>query len=169
MAGMKKVFLLLIVGAAVAVAGYIFLMQYVERVQIRDRIRELAGVLSSGDMAGINTAIDRQFFSKLMDASEDDDGILGREDWKRRWKEDLAVSGYRRFVVGVEMKEKLESGRLRGGRRVETEWHCGVTNEGGDKVWYDMVWFEEDGYWKVARIKELRVQSDAGPPPVEPH
>lgn len=174
---MKKVVILLIVGVAAAVAGFFVLRDYFAQAQIKVRLAELGGLVSSG--AGDWTLpLERDWWHRNMPSMADEFspaelaadpmGPMGRNDWVRFWKDentDLGGQGVIRVVdeSAVNFLERLEEGPWAGGWRVSWVWHQGVPNSGyGQRATYEGIWHHDEQFWRLARLKQLsRADADA--------
>ena len=174
---MKKVVILLILGVALAVAAFFVVRDYFAQSQLKIRLAELGGLVSSG-AGDWSIPLERDWWHRQMPSSTDEfppaeaaanPWPMGRNDWVRQWKEenaDLGGQGVIRVVDEANVSfERVQEGAWAGGWRVRWTWHQGGPNSGdGQRTNYEAIWHEDEEFWRIARLAQVgRVDTDQAP------
>jgi hypothetical protein len=177
----KKVLILLIVGAAACVAAFFALRDAFDKAQLRTRISELGGLASTSG-GSTQLSLERDWWHKDLPSKTDDfpeaeynanPPPYGRNDWYGEWQREnteLGGQGMLRMAADadIEFLERIAEGPYAGGWRVKWTWHQGVPNSGyGERATYEATWHYDDLFWRIVRLKLVgdKVRTDHGPTP----
>ncbi|MCI0339590.1 MAG: hypothetical protein L0216_00330 [Planctomycetales bacterium] len=159
--GAKKLTFLVAVGLAGAGAGFYYLTQYWTQVQIRDRVKELAKFLdASRNLQPGIPQLRRDWFGSKVDTEREQELCV---EWNREnsYAPEREVLSYQ---VKGELKPPLNPNDvgLEGGLEVVTDW---ALNYSGSRtgLTYRMVFFYEDGLWKLGRLEQVGDYRDLPP------
>jgi len=177
---MKKVIIVFIVAIAAGVAIFFVARELLYKSQLRTRCEELGGLVgNSGE--NVRTALERDWWHRLMPASEDDyppgefspdiNYARGRTEWFNTWRDENSEHGGMnvRRVIGDKdiefLNDKYEFAGQTDLWRVKVTWHLGVPNgQWGERVTHEILFKFDDQFWRIFRIWEV-ARVEAGPPP----